>query len=194
MIPNIYHKNLTAGETNALFCFRQASNSEPVEALNGFDLIIVGPVKMGVTTGNSNKGWSVGSGNDPSNLYSYLNVGIGTGNPSTALEVAGAATFTQFAGVTALEDGEDFIKQQITRYKKARDLVYQRLSSNPRIRMGWPEGAFYAFPSIKQTGLTSAEFEAKAMNEAGVALLSGSAFGEYGEGYVRLYGHLPRDI
>jgi aminotransferase len=49
-----------------------------------------------------------------------------------------------------------------------------------------PEGAFYAFPSIKDTGLTSAEFEDRAMNEAGVALLSGSAFGEFGEGYVRL--------
>ena len=49
-----------------------------------------------------------------------------------------------------------------------------------------PEGAFYAFPSITGTGLSSSEFEERAMNEAGVALLSGSAFGESGEGYVRL--------
>jgi aspartate/methionine/tyrosine aminotransferase len=49
-----------------------------------------------------------------------------------------------------------------------------------------PEGAFYAFPSIKGTGLTSMEFEAKALQEAGVAVLSGSAFGGYGDGYVRL--------
>ena len=49
-----------------------------------------------------------------------------------------------------------------------------------------PEGAFYAFPRIAETGLTSGEFETKALQEAGVAVLSGSAFGSYGDGYVRL--------
>ena len=60
------------------------------------------------------------------------------------------------------------------------------MQSIPGINCPEPEGAFYAFPSIKGTGLSSQEFEDLAMAEAGVALLSGSAFGEYGEGYVRL--------
>ena len=49
--------------------------------LSGFDLIITGPVKLGVTTGNSNKGWAVGSGNDATSAYTFMNVGVGTGNP-----------------------------------------------------------------------------------------------------------------
>ena len=48
------------------------------------------------------------------------------------------------------------------------------------------EGAFYTFPSTKETGMSSREFEDRAMAEAGVALLSGAVFGEFGEGYVRL--------
>lgn len=98
---------------------------------------------------------------------------------------AGAATFTQFAGVTALEDGEDFIKQQITRYRKARDLVYQRLSSNPRIRMGWPEGAFYAFFHVE--GVADAlGFCKELANNARVGLAPGITFGAREDGWLRL--------
>jgi len=57
--------------------------------LSGFDLIITGPVKLGVTTGNSNKGWGVGSGNDATSAYTFMNVGVGTGNPTSALQVQG---------------------------------------------------------------------------------------------------------
>ena len=58
-----------------------------------WDVLVIGPVKLGVTTGNSNKGWEVDAGNDPDNVYTYMNVGVGTGNPSTTLEVAGTATY-----------------------------------------------------------------------------------------------------
>ena len=71
-------------------------------------------------------------------------------------------------------------------FKKRRDIVVEGLQSIPGIICPMPEGAFYAFPSIKGTGLTSMEFESKALQEAGVAVLSGAAFGDYGEGYVRL--------
>ncbi len=67
-----------------------------------------------------------------------------------------------------------------------RRLVTYGLRSIPGINCPEPEGAFYAFPNISGTGLISAEFEDRAMNEAGVALLSGAGFGESGEGYVRL--------
>ena len=55
----------------------------------GFSLDIIGPVKLGVTTGNSNRGWGVGTGNDPGSIYSHMNIGIGTGNPTQLLTVRG---------------------------------------------------------------------------------------------------------
>ena len=63
----------------------------------------------------------------------------------------------------------------------------RRLRAMPGIRHAYePQGAFYAFPSIKGTGMSSQEFEDRALNEAGVALLSGEAFGVHGKGCVRL--------
>ena len=62
----------------------------------------------------------------------------------------------------------------------------QGLRRIPGVACPEPEGAFYVFPSIRGTRLTSRQFEQLALQEAGVALLSGTAFGRYGEGYVRL--------
>jgi len=84
--------SIASGTTNATVGFRNESGAL-TNPPSGFELILVGPIKVGVTTGNSNKGWSIGSGNDPNTVYSYLNVGINTGSPGYALEVAGAATF-----------------------------------------------------------------------------------------------------
>lgn len=67
--------------------------------LSGFDLIITGPVKLGVTTGNSNKGWAVGSGNDATSAYTFMNVGVGTGNPSSALQVQGRLDYFIYKAV-----------------------------------------------------------------------------------------------
>lgn len=55
----------------------------------GFALDIIGPVKLGATTGNSNRGWGVGTGNDPGSIYSHMNIGVGTGNPKQLLTVRG---------------------------------------------------------------------------------------------------------
>jgi len=84
--------SISSGTTNATVGFR-AEDGTLTAPPKGFDIILVGPIKVGVTTGNSNKGWSIGSGNDPNTVYSYLNVGISTGKPGYALEVAGEATF-----------------------------------------------------------------------------------------------------
>ncbi|SVB21096.1 uncharacterized protein METZ01_LOCUS173950 [marine metagenome] len=98
---------------------------------------------------------------------------------------AGAATFTQIAGITAMRDGEEFIAAQIDRYERARDLVYERFSKNPRIRMGWPEGAFYAFFSVE--GMTNGlEFCKQLVRDARVGLVPGTTFGAAEEGWLRL--------
>jgi aspartate/methionine/tyrosine aminotransferase len=74
----------------------------------------------------------------------------------------------------------------VAEFARRRRLITDGLRRIPGINCPEPEGAFYAFPSIKGTGLSSIQFEERAMNEAGVALLSGAAFGQFGEGYVRL--------
>jgi aspartate aminotransferase len=99
--------------------------------------------------------------------------------------VAGAATFTQIAGITAIEKGEDFIAEQVARYERARDLVYQRLAGSPRFRIAWPEAAFYAYFKVEglEDGLS---FCKNLVREAKVGLVPGSAFSAEEEGWLRL--------
>lgn len=100
--------------------------------------------------------------------------------------VSCAASFSQIAAVAALEGPQDDVEAMVTEFAIRRTLISEGLRSIPNINCPEPEGAFYAFPSIKNLGLTSSEFEDRSLREAGVALLAGNAFGEFGEGYVRL--------
>ena len=124
-------------------------------------------------------GWRMGYGILPEELVPHI-VKLAVNSVSCV------APFTQKAAVAALEGPRDEVEAMVAEFGIRRRLIAAGLRSIPGVNCPEPEGAFYAFPSIKETGLTSIEFETKAMNEAGVALLSGSAFGEYGEGYVRL--------
>ena len=124
-------------------------------------------------------GWRLGYGIMPEELVPHI-VKLAVNSVSCA------ASFTQKAAVAALEGPRDEVEAMVAEFGLRRRLITDGLRSIPGINCPEPEGAFYVFPSIKETGLTSSEFEDRAMNEAGVALLSGSAFGEYGEGYVRL--------
>ena len=124
-------------------------------------------------------GWRMGYGILPEELVPHI-VKLAVNSVSCA------ASFTQKAAVAAIEGPRDEVEAMVAEFAIRRRLIADGLRSIPGINCPEPEGAFYAFPSIKGTGLTSMEFETKAMNEAGVALLSGSAFGEFGEGYVRL--------
>ena len=124
-------------------------------------------------------GWRMGYGILPEELVPHI-VKLAVNSVSCA------ASFTQMAAVAALEGPKDEVEAMIAEFGIRRRLIADGLRSIPEVNCPEPEGAFYAFPSIKGTGLTSAEFEDRAMNQAGVALLSGSAFGEFGEGYVRL--------
>ena len=124
-------------------------------------------------------GWRMGYGILPEEVVHHV-VRLAVNSVSCT------ASFTQMAGVAALEGPMDEVEAMVAEFGVRSKLISQGLRSIPGVTCPEPEGAFYVFPSIKGTGLTSAEFEEKAMNDAGVALLSGSAFGEYGEGYVRL--------
>ena len=93
--------------------------------------------------------------------------------------------FVQHAAVTAVEEGDEFIAQLVERYRRARDLVYQRLAACARVRLARPEAAFYAFMAVDGMG-DSTEFAKKILTEHGVGLAPGAAFGPGGEGHLRL--------
>ncbi len=124
-------------------------------------------------------GWRLGYGIMPEELVPHI-------TKLAVNSVSCAATFSQIAAVAALDGPQDDVAKMAAEFSQRRRLITDGLRAIPGLSCPEPEGAFYAFPNIKGTGLTSAEFEDRALNEAGVALLSGSAFGEYGEGYVRL--------
>lgn len=96
------------------------------------------------------------------------------------------ATFTQVASLEALQDRTlPVVRQFVAEFQRRRDVLVEGLNQLPGIYCIQPEGAFYAFPNIEGTGMSSREFAEALLLEAGVACLSGTAFGDYGEGFIR---------
>lgn len=96
-----------------------------------------------------------------------------------------AATMGQYAALEALKNGDADIEMMRNEYDKRRRYLYSSLK-DMGLNCFEPKGAFYLFPSIRETGLTSEEFATRLLHEAKVACVPGSAFGEKGQGYVRL--------
>ncbi len=96
------------------------------------------------------------------------------------------ATFTQYAGLAALKMDQAWVLKMVKEFQTRRDVLVEGLNSIPGITCEMPGGAFYAFPNIKKLGVSSATLADRLLEEAGVALLPGTAFGNHGEGYVRL--------
>ena len=90
----------------------------------------------------------------------------------------------QIAAVEALRHGEKYMKKMVSEYDKRRRLIYDGLT-NAGLKCFEPKGAFYIFPDITSTGLTSEEFAEQLLMKEHVALVPGIAFGQCGEGYVR---------
>tara|TARA_B100000315_G_C14038856_1_gene346531 strand:- start:30 stop:518 length:489 start_codon:yes stop_codon:yes gene_type:complete len=124
-------------------------------------------------------GWRLGYGVFPDFLVEPI-VRLMTNSVSCT------SVFSQMAAIAALEGPQDSVWMMMEEFTKRRDLVVEGLNSLPGITCPEPKGAFYAFPNIRGTGLSSQEFAEKAMYDAGVALLAGTAFGQYGDGYVRI--------
>ncbi|MGH9491030.1 MAG: pyridoxal phosphate-dependent aminotransferase [Terriglobales bacterium] len=100
--------------------------------------------------------------------------------------VSCTATFTQLAGVAALTGDQQPVADMVAEFHRRRDLCVARLNQVPGIRCLTPPGAFYLFPNIQGTGLSSRQFADGLLQQAGVAVLSGAAFGPGGEGYIRI--------
>ena len=93
---------------------------------------------------------------------------------------------TQWAGIAALQGPQDSVAVMLTEFEKRRKVIVEGLNRLPGVSCITPRGAFYAFPNITETGMSSIECEEFFLEEAGVACLSGHAFGQYGRGYLRL--------
>ncbi|MDQ4099310.1 MAG: aminotransferase class I/II-fold pyridoxal phosphate-dependent enzyme, partial [Chloroflexota bacterium] len=93
---------------------------------------------------------------------------------------------TQYAGLEAITGPQHSVDRMLEEFRARRDLIVAGLNELPGVECLTPDGAFYAFPRIASTGRSSDELADLLLNEAGVACLSGTAFGEYGEGHLRL--------
>lgn len=99
--------------------------------------------------------------------------------------IMSAPTTAQFAGIEALRTGEDDVLHMRTQYDLRRRYLLEQLRSIG-LTCFEPQGAFYVFPSIKSTNLSSEEFCERLLKEQKVAVIPGNAFGESGEGHVRI--------
>jgi aspartate/methionine/tyrosine aminotransferase len=124
-------------------------------------------------------GWRLGYGVVPEDMFPTVDLFVNNSVSSTA-------TFTQRAALQAFTpETEKATLQMVAEFRKRRDVFADGLNSIPGIHCLKPLGAFYLFPNISGVGLTSDEFANRLLNEAGVAALPGTAFGDYGEGYLR---------
>jgi aspartate/methionine/tyrosine aminotransferase len=124
-------------------------------------------------------GWRLGYGVMPLPLADHV----------TRLMVNSAsctASFVQLAGVAALEGEQAAVGRMVAEFRRRRDLIVDGLNKLPGVKCALPRGAFYAFPNITGTGRPAAEVAQRLLDEAGVAVLGGTAFGAHGEGYLRL--------
>ena len=124
-------------------------------------------------------GWRLGYGIMPASLAEKVGLLL-------THSIGSTAQFTQYAGIEALLGQQDQVDIILDEYQRRRDLVVAGLNSIPGIHCQSPQGAFYVFPNIKDTGMTSNQLADLILDKAGVALLPGSTFGEYGEGYLRI--------
>jgi aspartate/methionine/tyrosine aminotransferase len=123
-------------------------------------------------------GWRLGYGVMPRWLADAVNLLMVNSNSCTA-------SFTQRAGMAALDGPQDCVDAMVAEFRRRRDAIVAGLNGIPGFRCTMPAGAFYAFPNGSGTGLSSRALADLLLEDAGVACLSGTAFGRYGEGYLR---------
>ena len=123
-------------------------------------------------------GWRLGFGVFPPALV----------EPVTRLvinSVSCTSAFSQYAAAAALGGPWEPVERMVEEFRRRRSVIVDGLNDIPGITCLEPQGAFYVFPNITGTGLTSSELAGRLLDDAGVAALSGTAFGRYGEGYLR---------
>ncbi len=123
-------------------------------------------------------GWRLGYGIMPPELAAQVAKLQTNSNSCTA-------SFTQVAGVEALTGPQDEPRKMVAEFRRRRDVMVDGLNAIEGFHCLKPHGAFYAFPNIRELPLSSQQLEQYLLEEAGVASLSGTSFGSFGEGYLR---------
>ncbi len=123
-------------------------------------------------------GWRAGYGVMPKDLAAMVAKLMTNSNSCTN-------SFVQRACVEALQGSQAEVDKMVAEFQKRRDFIVDGLNKIKGFSCKKPLGAFYVFPNIKQTGMDSKKLADYLLNEGGVAALSGTAFGEYGQGYLR---------
>ncbi len=124
-------------------------------------------------------GWRLGYGVMPSDLAEQVAKLQTNCNSCTA-------SFTQRAGVAALTGPQGDVEMMVSKFRDRREAVVKGLNEIDNVSCLVPDGAFYAFPNVSAFGVKSAELADRILYEAGVAVLSGTSFGAFGEGYIRI--------
>jgi aspartate aminotransferase len=124
-------------------------------------------------------GWRLGYGIMPKRLAHVVQLLL-------THSVGCTANFVQIAGIEALTGPQEQVDAVVQEYQNRRDAIVAGLNSIHGITCQCPQGAFYVFPNIKSFGIPSSKLADLILEKAGVAVLPGSSFGEYGEGYLRL--------
>jgi aspartate aminotransferase len=123
-------------------------------------------------------GWRLGYGVMPLWLADAVDKLMVNSNSCTA-------SFTQRAGLAALTGPQDAVDAMVAEFRRRRDAIVKGLNEIPGFSCTVPDGAFYVFPNVSKTGMASKALADMLLNDAGVACLSGTAFGSYGDGYLR---------
>jgi aspartate aminotransferase len=161
----VYHRNIFDGEA-APSLMTLAEDEDPVIIINGFS-------KAWAMTG-----WRLGWMIAPARYAQHIAVLSECFN-------TGAPSIVQFAGIAALQDGEELIKTLRAQYAGGRDIVMEILGAHPRVELSQPEGAFYAFPRIRDMG-SSLTFAEELLEQFDVGVAPGYTFGPGNEEHFRL--------
>ncbi|MFW6144046.1 MAG: aminotransferase class I/II-fold pyridoxal phosphate-dependent enzyme, partial [Candidatus Natronoplasma sp.] len=133
----------------------------------------------GFSKAYSMTGWRLGYAVAPEDIIHKMDLLL-------ADAVSCTTSFVQKGGVEALRNSQDFVDRIMGHFAERRDAIVSGLNEVPGFSCISPKGAFYVFPNIKDTGMESEELADYILEEAGVCLLPGTAFGSQGEGYLRL--------
>ena len=124
-------------------------------------------------------GWRIGYGVFPDALVEPI-------SRLVTNSVSCTASFTQRAAIEATNGPQEDSNRMVEEFKKRRSIVVEGLNNIKGIKCAIPSGAFYAFPNVEGTGMSSSDFANKVLEEAGVAVLAGESFGKYGTGHIRI--------
>ncbi|MBC8236584.1 pyridoxal phosphate-dependent aminotransferase [bacterium] len=124
-------------------------------------------------------GWRLGYGVMPKPLAEAVNQLMINSNSCTC-------TFTQMAGIAALTGPQDSVTEMVAEFKRRRDTIVDGLNAIKGVSCKKPLGSFYVFPNVTKINMHCDDLSDYIMEEAGVAVLPGTAFGRYGDGYLRL--------